>query len=76
MYFVFPNLSVNIPTISIDNTFYLHLWTMSKETFIFVFVVTVDMYGCYILFGFLKKKKKKKLLQSSIFMENRIFRSA
>lgn len=49
---------------------------MSKETFIFVFVVTVDMYGCYILFGFLKKKKKKKLLQSSIFMENRIFRSA
>lgn len=36
------------------------------------------LYGCYILLGFLlkKKKRKKSLLQSSIVIQNCIFRSA
>lgn len=80
MCFVFPNLSVNLCTISTDNKFYLYRWTVSKEAVSYFSLLLLWMWMVVILCLISKKKKggkgKKKLLQSSIFMLNCIFKSA
>lgn len=48
MYFVFPNLSVNVGKINTDNVFCLHFCPSR------LFHISI-LYSCYILFGFLEK---------------------